>query len=128
MTEKTLDQTGQLIELLTRQREVYQRLRELAKRQRRPIEDDQPEDLLRILGDRQRLIAEMNEINSALEPFRSRWDQLRVSISENQRMQVSDLVADVQQLLAEILDQDQGDCDALKERMVSTSGDAADAA
>lgn len=116
MNETAQRDGRRLTELLTQQRDTYETLRDLAMTQRGAIESDHPEALLRILGDRQRAITELTEINTQLEPFRSRWDQIRQTLGAPARLKVSDLVAEVQQLLVAILDQDEGDCNVLKQR------------
>jgi len=120
MTETTTDtdkrDARELTELLTRQRDTYLRLRELARAQSGAIETQRGESLLRILGDRQRQIGQLTEITRQLEPYRSRWPQLREHLPADQRRRVGDLVAEVQGLLAEILAQDEGDCDTLAQR------------
>ncbi len=116
MNDTARRQGRRLTELLTQQRDAYRRLGDLAQTQRAAIDGDRPEELLRILGDRQRMITELTEINERLEPFRSRWNELRNSLPAGERLVVGDLVGEVQKLLVGILDQDQGDCDTLKER------------
>ncbi len=128
MNDTAQIEAKQLTELLTQQRDVYRRLRELAMAQRASIEDEEPESLLRILADRQRQIARLTELNSQLEPHRSRWDQIRQSLAQPERLRVGELVEEVQQLLAEILQRDEGDCDALRQRSSETQGGAAAAA
>ena len=122
-TEKR--EASELAELLARQRDAYLRLRELARAQRGAIDSQHPETLLRILGDRQRQIAQLMEITRELEPYRSRWPELRERLPSDQRRRVSDLVAEVEQLLSEILQQDEGDCDTLKKRTRVARQDAA---
>jgi hypothetical protein len=116
MTQSDTQEGQRLIELLTQQRDVYRQLRQLADVQRQAIDADSGQELLRILGDRQRLINLLTDVNTELEPFRSRWDQLRQSIDPVGRKTVSDLVEEVQELLKGILELDEGDCDALKRR------------
>lgn len=129
MTTETATREGQrLIELLTRQRDVYRQLRQLTDVQRQAIDGEKPEDLLRILGDRQRLINRLGEVNTELEPFRSRWEEIRQGIAPASRLAVGELVEEVQQLLKGILEQDEGDCDALKRRSKSCRDQAAGAA
>lgn len=125
MTATAQRDARRLTELLAQQRDVYQRLRELAMSQSKAIEDDQPESLLRILADRQRLINELTRVNELLEPFRSRWDQLREALEPTQRLEVSELVDQVQQLLGQILDCDKQDSDLLRERTAQTRDQAA---
>ena len=116
MTDAATREGQRLIELLTRQRDVYLQLRRLADEQRGAIDGEKSEELLRILGERQRLINRLTEVNTELEPYRSRWDQIRQGIDPAGRQVVSDLVDEVQELLKGILERDEGDCDALKRR------------
>jgi hypothetical protein len=114
-----------LTELLIQQRDVYLQLRELARTQARAVAEERPEELLRVLGDRQRRINELLEINAQLEPFRSRWAELRQAMGRPEQLEVGELVEQVQKLLAEILQQDEGDCDALRQRTESHRNAAA---
>lgn len=117
----------QLTELLTQQRDLYRQLREMAKGQASAIETDQPEALLRVLAQRQRLITELNEINAHLEPFRSRWDELRQSLDAAERIRATDLVREVQDLLGEILRQDEADSQTLEHKSADARKQAASA-
>lgn len=125
MMETTQDEGRQLTELLTRQRDAYRQLKELAGAQRQAIDAERPEDLLRILGDRQRRINELAEIDGRLEPFRSEWDRLREALPADQRLRVGELVEDIRGLLGEILQRDEGDCDRLEKQTASSRNEAA---
>lgn len=124
MTATLQREARQLTELLQQQRDLYRRLRELAEGQSQAVRDDQPESLLRILGQRQRLIHELTQVNAMLEPYRSQWDKLREGLEPAERLRVSELVDEVQALLAQILQQDEGDCDMLKKRSGEVRGEA----
>ncbi|MFW6154677.1 MAG: flagellar export chaperone FlgN [Planctomycetota bacterium] len=124
MTDTRQRDGRRLTELLTRQRDAYRRLADLAARQRDAIDGDEPEVLLRILADRQKCINEVTELNGQLEPFRQRWDELRGALGPAERLTVSELVDEVQDLLAGILNQDAGDCDLLKQRTDAARGAA----
>ena len=115
----------QLTELLIQQRDVYQKLSEFAASQAAAVQDDQAEALLRILSQRQQLIGELTEINNRLEPYRSRWDELREQLSAAERLRVSDLVEEVQSLLDQILLRDEQDSDELRRRSDQARNDAA---
>lgn len=128
MTDSATCEGQRLIELLGQQRDVYVQLRQLADVQRQAIDSDRSEELLRVLGERQRLINRLTEVNTALEPFRSRWDQIRQGIDPAGRQVVGELVEEVQGLLKGILDLDEGDCDALKRRTRACRDQAATAA
>jgi hypothetical protein len=125
MIQSAQTEARRLTELLVQQRDLYLQLRELARTQAAAVLDERPEDLLRVLGDRQRRITELLEINALLEPFRSRWGELREAMGRGERLEVGELVEQVQQLLAEILQQDEGDCDALRQRTESHRNAAA---
>jgi hypothetical protein len=127
-TSNALQREGrQLTELLTQQRDLYQQLRLLAESQSAAISDDQPEALLRILSQRQRLIHELTQVNVLLEPYRSRWDHIREGLDPAQRLRVGELVEEVQDLLSQILKQDQGDCDMLEQRTGEVRNEAVSA-
>jgi hypothetical protein len=125
MTDSVMSQGQRLIELLTQQRDIYRELRQLADLQRQAIDGENSGHLLRILGDRQRLINHLTEVNTELEPFRSRWDQIRQGIDPAGRQIVGELVEEVQALLKGILELDESDCDALKRRTRSCRDQAA---
>ncbi|NLF30920.1 MAG: hypothetical protein GX591_08550 [Planctomycetes bacterium] len=127
MTETGIRDGRRLTELLTRQRDAYRALADLAARQRTAIDGDQPEVLLRILADRQRCINEVTDLNEQLEPFRRRWDAIRAALGAAERLAVCELVDQVQDLLAGILNQDEGDCDLLRRRTDAIRGAAATA-
>src|SRR5262249_16506136 len=63
----------ELIRLLERQRDVFQHLRSLADRQRALVEQDDPQPLLVLLSERQRLVEDLNRCNSLLAPYRRNW-------------------------------------------------------
>jgi predicted nuclease with TOPRIM domain len=115
----------QLTELLIQQRDVYQKLGQFAASQAAAVQDDQSETLLRILSQRQQLITELTEINDRLEPFRSRWDELREQLSATERLRVADLVEEVQGLLGQILQRDEQDSDELRRRSDQVRNEAA---
>ena len=125
MTESAIQDGLRLGDLLSRQRDLYMKLRDLASEQRSAISHEKPEHLLRILGDRQRRITELTEVDVEVSPYRARWNDIREKLSVSQRQKVSDLVGAVQGLLKDILQQDQGDCDTLKERSESHRAGAA---
>lgn len=124
MTEATASDSRQMLDLLIQQRDLYRQLGQLTDKQRGAIDSQLPEDLLRILGDRQRLINQLTEINEQLEPFRGQWDQIRRTIPAVRRQRISQLVDEVGELLSEILKQDASDCDLLEQRTSECQGDA----
>jgi hypothetical protein len=115
----------QLIALLTQQRDLYHRLRELSDKQRTMISGDRPEMLLNILRDRQDLVTSLARLNDELAPFRRNWDEMYASLPEDQRQQASSLLEDINGLLRVILSTDQEDGALLSARKQTTANNLA---
>lgn len=108
----------ELLDLLTRQHELYRELRKLAVSQRDLIAAEDPSGLLNLLSQRQRLIDQLATINQRLEPVRAEWKKIEAMLSTEQRARAADLVEQVGQLLAEILQADEADTKLLSARKV----------
>jgi hypothetical protein len=105
-----------LLQLLEEQRTHYQRLRDLGHEQRKLISGDRPELLLNILRDRQQLVTELARLNEALAPYRRAWDAIYPQLPEPQRQRSQALLAEINGLLALILQCDQEDTALLSAR------------
>ena len=105
-----------LIELLSRQRDLYQKLKELSERQRGMIAGDRADLLLGILQERQAHVNELTLLNQQLSPFRRKWDQTLASLSGDTRQNVSKLLAAINTLLSGILASDKEDGTLLSAR------------
>ena len=110
---EVIDLGGELIHLLSQQRLLYCQLRELAQKQSSLVDGSDPEMLLRILGDRQRLLDRLTDIDRQLQPVRQDWQQISATLPEAQRVQAAELIANVQDILGEIIARDQRDTQAL---------------
>lgn len=99
----------QLISLLSEQRELYQRLKDLSDRQRALISGDQPEALLGILNERQELVRGLTTLNSTLAPHRRQWESSFEQFAEPVRTRVRELLAAIDGLLSGIMKTDQQD-------------------
>jgi len=100
---------SQLIDLLSRQRDLYQSLRELSQKQRNIISGDRPEMLLGILRARQDLVTALAKLNDELGPFRRNWDAMYSALPADQRTQASAILHEINGLLRVILRTDQED-------------------
>lgn len=108
--------TRELLTLLTQQRDLYRRLRELAERQRALICGERPELLLNILSERQGLVASLTRLNEQLAPYRRRWDELYAGFAEPIRLQAATLLAEINETLRVIIATDQEDTALLSAR------------
>ncbi|MDD4891809.1 MAG: flagellar export chaperone FlgN, partial [Phycisphaerae bacterium] len=66
--DATLPHGDAMLDLLVRQHELYRELRRLARTQRDLIAAEDPSALLNLLSQRQKLIAQLADINIRLEP------------------------------------------------------------
>lgn len=98
-----------LVSLLSEQRNLYVKLRELSDRQRSMIAGDRPELLLSILRDRQDLVTSLARLNDELAPFRRNWDAMYAALPEQHRTQASQLLQEINGLLRVILQTDKED-------------------
>lgn len=108
--------TDCLIDLLTRQRDYYLRLRELSEQQRTLISSDRPEQLLNILRERQTLVGALARLNEHLAPFRRNWEGTYNGLPDDQRARANGLLQEINGLLRIILRTDQEDSALLSAR------------
>jgi flagellar biosynthesis/type III secretory pathway chaperone len=116
---------NELIDLLHKQRDLYQKLRELSDKQRGMIAGQRPELLLRILGERQDLVAALARLNEQLAPFRRHWDDTYAALPEERRQQASTYLHEINGLLRVILRTDQEDGALLAARKQAVAADIA---
>ncbi len=106
--------------LLSEQRELYRQLRRLADRQRAFITSNEPERLLAVLAERQQLIDRLQAVGQRLRPYQANWREIRGGMDEAQGRQMDGLVAEVNAILAGILQQDEADTALLSARKSET--------
>ena len=116
---------NQLVALLGHQRTLYRQLRVLADRQKALVVQDDPEALLALLGERQRLVDGLVGLNARLAPFRARWSQIYNGLDESRRKEVSLLLEEVNSSLGAILQSDRTDTATLTARQQDMAGQLA---
>lgn len=107
---------AEVIELLQAQVALYEKLKELAERQRLLISHGQSEALLEILGERQRLVDGLSEINRTMSSVRKDWESIKSRMTQQQRTEAETLVQQVGESLQEIMASDEADSRALNSR------------
>lgn len=110
-----------LIELLSRQRELYLGLRALSDRQGTLITGDQPELLLTILRDRNQYVTALAENNKQLAPYRKNWSEVYAELPEPMRERASGLLEEINGMLSIILETDRRDSALLSARKQTVS-------
>jgi hypothetical protein len=112
-----------LISLLERQRRLYLQLRTLSDQQGPLVAEAEPEPLLGLLSQRQKLIDDLSVVNTDIEPYRQRWDDLWAELAESDRARVGGLVKEVQGLLEAIINQDERDRHVLQNAKTRVAGE-----
>lgn len=98
-----------LVKLLGQQRDLYLQLKTLSDQQASLIVEGQTEQLLSLLGHRQRLVDALTRLNKELNALRSGAGDLQSHLSEEERVQVRALMSEVDGLLHAIIAQDDRD-------------------
>ncbi len=98
------DKTGQdVVFLLKQQRNLYHQLRNLAEKQSKIMwADASPEELVRILEGRRKLIEKLREVNSKLKPIRANWQTIKVKLKAPEIVQVQELAMSVSSLVIDL--------------------------
>ncbi|MHC4064444.1 MAG: hypothetical protein ACYSUI_08080 [Planctomycetota bacterium] len=110
-----------LMSLLLRQRDLYRDLHRLADRQRRLIAEDDPGELLSLLGQRQKLTGELMELGRQLAPHRENWAATRESLAPGDCAQAEQMLGEIRGLLQKIIDDDEQDARLLSARKMQTA-------
>lgn len=105
-----------MVELLRHQQVLYRRLRQLSERQNLLVTREDPEALLQLLSERQRLVDGLVGLSAQLAPFREKWSEVYNSLSEPKRREVAELLEEANQSLGAILSSDSKDSATLTAR------------
>jgi hypothetical protein len=111
--QEALEKGNRMLELLKRQHLYFQELEKLSQSQRMLIKAQQSEDLLHILGKRQRLVEEIGQIHQQTAEYRADWPNFKYVLPDHLRTGISELLAQLQTMLNTIIEQDQQDCQEL---------------
>lgn len=127
MSETTSEQiVARVTELLRHQRTLYRKLRSLADRQKTLVVSDDAGALIELLAERQRLVDGLVQLNVKMAPYRENWTEFYQGLSEPQRVEVSELLEEVNASLGAILRDDARDTammTARRERMAQELGE-----
>lgn len=105
-----------VVSLLRRQVALYERLEQFAERQRLFVSREDTQQLLSLLGERQRISTELAEISGRLEPVRRDWSSFRERMDAGAREEAERLWHESKTLLKRVLDRDEEDARVLAAR------------
>ncbi|MCC7409480.1 MAG: hypothetical protein IT442_15560 [Phycisphaeraceae bacterium] len=113
----------QLVELLRRQESLFNHLAELSVQQEALINQDNAADLLSVLGQRQQVIDQLNDLSQQFKPFRSRWDAFRSTLPAATRQTVEAILGRIENMQQAVAKRDEADCQLLRQRQQRISGE-----
>jgi hypothetical protein len=119
--ETKVESTSRVLEMLREQAALYGRLEDHARRQRLLVTGADATPLLGLLADRQRLSAELAELGAALTPVRVDWEMYRGALSEPERDEADQLVAQSAAALSRVIESDEEDARVLAARRSLTA-------
>jgi len=106
-----------VIALFTQQRDLYRQLQALAGRQRALVTSSEPEALLGLLAERQKIVSRLSALNEDVRAVRTRWPDICRTMDPARRRTADSLLGEVQAALADILAGDERDARLLSARM-----------
>lgn len=104
-----------VVDLLGRQRDLYIQLDGLSAQQASLVAAEDADGLLGLLGERERVMERVLEVNARLEPYRRRWGDVVERLDEAQRAAVGALVGELEALTRRIAERDEADRRAMEE-------------
>jgi hypothetical protein len=112
--ESPSQQVAAMLTLLSGQRDLYRQLKDLSAQQSASIREGSTEQLLSLLSRRQAVIDDLARSNTELAPYRDRWDRISTAADPSQKQQIRDLLAEIDRVLREVVEQDERDRSELK--------------
>lgn len=95
---------GQMLQLIGAQRDLFAKILDLSQRQLKLIEAGETDDLLRLLGEKQQLIARNEAINHVLVPLRPVWERQRENAGPRLRQPIEQTLEELQRLLTAVVE------------------------
>ena len=111
--------TDELLALLDEQLALYQKLNAMAGQQHALVSEEDPAALLALLGERQRLLDQLAELDAKIAPIRREWDRISPALPVSARRRAKAAFKESRQLLEGIIASDQKDTEMLEGRKVN---------
>jgi hypothetical protein len=114
-----LMETDPVIQALGEQVEWYRRLAKLAELQHVYVQNEQTEELLGVLGQRQEVLNEVARLEQVVGPVRKQWGGYVGGLPAERRGEAEGLMAETRRLLEEITTSDRNDAMVLQQRKLN---------
>jgi len=115
----TLD-TAEILNILQMRRQHCRNLLDLSRRQRGLIDASDYSHLLTVLGQKQRLLGRLDELNTQHPDFRGQWATLRTLGDPEWRDDCEHVLAETEAILADLLAEEQESTEFLTQRRDDT--------
>lgn len=109
----------ELIEALEQQVNCYRQLAKLAELQHVHVQQEQTEELLAVLQQRQGVLGEIGQLERTIAPARQRWSEHASRWQPSLRQRAEQLLAQARKLLEEITTADRNDALVLQQRKLN---------
>lgn len=115
----------QMLELLRRQYQYFLDLERLAQEQRTLIKAQLNEELLHLLGKRQKIVEAIGQVHRQSAPYREKWPAMKDRLTEPVRTSLGELLGRLGQMLNSIIEHDREDCQELSAAKQQVAGELA---
>ncbi len=115
----TLDAAG-ILDVMKKKRQHFRSLLDLSRRQRGLIDSSEFSQLLTVLGQKQRLLGRLEELNKQYPDLRSLWGAQKETGDPEWRDDCEHVLAETEVILAELLQEEQQSTDHLAKRRDDT--------
>jgi hypothetical protein len=105
-----------LLALLEKQLALYRKLKDMAGRQRRLVSEEAPAALLSLLGERQQVLDELNELDASVSPIRKHWDTIKPTLPPKTVGRAQAIFQESRRILKDVISSDQKDTELLDAR------------
>jgi len=103
MNEKNIPDAERLVELLRAELAFYETLLELSRSQKELIDAGRMEELMPLLGEKQRIIDEISAIEEELRPVKANWATLEGTLEPGPRDTATGLIGGIEEVLGRIV-------------------------
>lgn len=111
--------------VLDEQEGLFLRLDALSKEQGRLVREEASDALLRLLGERQRVVTALERSSVELQPFRARWDEVLGGASPEQRERFARQLGTLSEVAASVASRDDADRGVIEARRDRIAGELA---
>lgn len=115
------DKADRLIAKLREEKKCYERILELAQKQKLIIEKQDSAELLKLLREKQDILNNIARFEQDIAPLRSEWPELKVKATATQVSAVESVINDIRELLGKVIAEENEAQDTLKTKQQKVS-------